>query len=294
MPFRLAIVAGVAFLPLVIAIDTGWGTNTDRLGDIDLRAVMQTVAFIGLVLVIIASFLAFAFRNRAVRILLLRPFGERRMTRALRRFVRRNLGPAGYVFTLSDRNYRPGFVDSFVFRLVSGGFENLIMLVVGSFFASSKRIGSVKTEARFWRLEKALMKLQNLAFLSFITSGQAFNIRSTDAWWQMCIRMLMHSCEIVGVDLSKVKEGTAWELDELRRRVLIDKCIFVAHEDERAHVAEMLGRHFRPEDRPFVHFYGGDGRLTEHELFAAQLDQSINTALAGWARQLASPRQMAA
>lgn len=294
IPFRLAVVAGLLLFPLAVASDVGWGTRMERLRDIELSAVMQLIAVIGLALVIIASFLAFSFRNRAVRVLLLRPFGERRMTRALRRFVRRNLGTAGYVFTLSDRNYKPGFVDSLVFRLISGGAETLVMLVVGSFFESSKRIGSVKTEIRFWRLAKALMKLQNLAFLSFISRGQAFNIRSTDAWWQMCIRMLMHSCEIVVVDLSKVKEGTAWELDELQRRAFIDKCIFVAHEAEQAHVTEVLARHFRPADRPFVHFYRGDGRLAEAEPFAAQLDESVKTALTGWARQLAKPKLLAA
>jgi hypothetical protein len=49
--------------------------------------------------------------------------------------------------------------------------------------------------------------------------------------------MLMHSCEIVVVDLSWVKEGTAWELNELHQRALLTRCIFVAGESGAAELA---------------------------------------------------------
>ena len=50
---------------------------------------------------------ATATRNRSMRILLLRPFGQRTMTRALKKVVRNKLGNVAHVYTLSDRHYRP-------------------------------------------------------------------------------------------------------------------------------------------------------------------------------------------
>jgi hypothetical protein len=116
------------------------------------------------------------------------------MTSALRRFVRKNIGPAGYAFTLSDRNYKPSFVDSLVFRILSGGFETVVQFAVGSIFANSHRIAAVKNDKSFFRLARALTQKFTLSYWSFITSGQAFNIRTTDPYWQLCIQMLMHSC----------------------------------------------------------------------------------------------------
>jgi hypothetical protein len=50
---------------------------------------------------------AITLRNRSMRVLLLRPFGDSNMTSALKRVVLQYLGPLGHVYTLSDRNYRP-------------------------------------------------------------------------------------------------------------------------------------------------------------------------------------------
>ena len=167
-----------------------------------------------LVLLLVFSYLSlygvgFLYRNRAVRILLLRPFGERRMTRALKRFVPRHLGDSSYVFTLSDRNYRPSILLTVLVHIPIQGLDAFFTLVLGPLLRNSTRIASVRNERKFRKLQKVLLRKFRPSAWSFIHGSQAFNIRSTDAWWQMCIHMLMHSCEVILVDLSKVKEGTA-------------------------------------------------------------------------------------
>jgi hypothetical protein len=110
------------------------------------------------------------------------------------------------------------------------GITFFAMYMLAPLFRNSPRIAGVKNERTFQRLRRALMRQMRPSLRSFLSGGEAFNIRSADEWWQDCIAMLMHSCEIVVVDLSMVKEGTAWELNELHQRALLTRCIFVAGE----------------------------------------------------------------
>ncbi|MEX1059872.1 MAG: hypothetical protein WED13_02510, partial [Methyloceanibacter sp.] len=236
-------------------------------------------AIIGLFLLLIASCMAFMVQDRARRILLLRPFGEKKMTSTLRRFVRKNIGRAGYAFTLSDRNYKPNFVDSLVFRILSGGFETVVQFAVGSIFANSHRIAAVKNDKSFFRLARALTQKFTLSYWSFITSGQAFNIRTTDPYWQVCIQMLMYSCDVVVVDLSRVKAGTAWEINELYKRDLRARCMFVVSEDNKAEIGEVLAQHFSRHAPPPVYVYRRNGQLLDKPQFDAELKHRIELAL---------------
>jgi hypothetical protein len=241
--------------------------------------VSGVAAMIGLMLLLVASCVAFMVQDRARRILLLRPFGEKKMTSTLRRFVRKNVGPTGYAFTLSDRNYKPSFVDSLLFRILSGGFETLVQFAVGSIFANSHRIAAVKNDKSFFRLARALNQKFTLSYWAFITSGQAFNIRTTDPYWQLCIQMLMQSCDVVIVDLSRVKAGTAWEINELHRRDLRARCMFVVSEDNQAELSDVLAQHFSQQGAPAVYIYRRNGRLLDHRTFNAELKHRLEVAM---------------
>lgn len=264
----------VSLVGLAMIIGALIGGNVDpALG------VSGVAAIIGLFLLLFVSSVAFMVQDRARRILLLRPFGEKKMTSTLRCFVRKNVGPTAYAFTLSDRNYKPSFVDSLVFRILSGGFETLVQFAVGSIFANSHRIASVKNDKSFFRLARSLTQKFTLSYWSFITSGQAFNIRTTDPYWQLCIQMLMHSCDVVIVDLSRVKAGTAWEINELHKRDLRARCMFVVSEDNRAELGEVLAQHFSRQGAPVVYVYQHDGRLMDKKQFNAELKQRLDLAL---------------
>jgi hypothetical protein len=225
------------------------------------------------------------FRARALRILLLRPFGEREMTDALKEFVCENIGPTGYVFTLSDRHYRPNLWLRLFAELRGGFFAFLAMYVIGPLLRNSRRIATVKSERTFRRLQKKLLRQLRPSFFSFLAGEQAFNIRSTDAWWQLCIRMLMQSCDVIVVDLSKIKAGTEWELKELHSRSLLEKCIFVAAEASCNDLERALGMHFERAP-PDVFFYRHNGQLVAGDAapFAGRLQGLAEASIDGWAR----------
>jgi hypothetical protein len=57
----------------------------------------------------VSAVAVFTERQRSLRILLLRPFGEAKLARALRKVVTNYLGPIATTYTLSDKDYRPNF-----------------------------------------------------------------------------------------------------------------------------------------------------------------------------------------
>jgi hypothetical protein len=278
--FRGFVLCWVLLIAGLIAFETissGWSF----LRRIEFKPLMATITIPPLVLATIA---AVAFRNRVMRVLLLRPFGEKRMTGALKRFVRKNVGRSGNVFTLSDRNYKPNILISLLWRLPLEGVDTLILLFTGPFFGSTKRIASIKRERKFRKLERHLLRKHSPSFWSFMGGNQAFNIRTSDPWWQMCIHMLMHSCEIIVIDLSKVKEGTAWELNQLHTKGILDKCVFVVGEQNVGDVEPVLQRYFPGDTRPTVYVYSDKGQLTDKPAYDTRLNRIMAAELAAWGR----------
>jgi hypothetical protein len=132
----------------------------------------------------------------------------------------------------------------------------------------------VSNEDEFLRLGKRLMRKLRPSAAVVATGGQALNIRTSDDWWQHCIRLMMHTCEVIVVDLSKVKEGTAWELKRLASLNLLGKCLFVVQHDLRNSAKEMAENHLgRSIDEVFT--YGPHGALAEGQRFEDRLGAII-------------------
>jgi hypothetical protein len=220
-----------------------------------------------------------ALNRLSMRILLLRPFGEKRMTKPLRRFVVRSLGGMGNIFTLSDRGYRPSFVLSVLLLIPLQGLELLLMLVVSPLLRNSQRIASVKKERSYRRLHKRLLLRYRLSTVGLLSGGQAINIRSTDSWWKTCILCLMHSSQIIVVDLSTVKSGTDWELRQLAARRLLPKCLFVIGAMYQESVESVLSNYFAPGDRPTVYAYDAKGNLANGGPLNLQLERMVKATL---------------
>jgi len=120
-----------------------------------------------------------------------------------------------------------------------------------------------------------LLKRFTPAVMAFSSDGQAFNVRSTDLWWQLCVLTLMHSCDIIVVDLTWVKAGTDWELLQLRSRGLMAKCLFVVADNERGSVKSTIDKHFHEIEPPEVHTYGPNGAMINREGFSAKFDTAL-------------------
>jgi nucleoside 2-deoxyribosyltransferase len=215
----------------------------------------------------------------SMRILLLRPFGDRKMTKPLKRLVVNALGRMGYVFTFSDRGYRPNLFLTVLLYLPVQGFNWLVLLFLSPSIRNSSRIATIKSERKLRQLQSFLLHRFRPSWMSFLSGGQAFNIRSTNQWWQAAILSLMHSSDIIVVDLSAVKGGTDWELGVLKCRGLLNKCIFVVGDACSNSLERCLSRYFTSEDRPVVHVYSRRGMPTNETAFFTQLMARTNVAL---------------
>lgn len=226
----------------------------------------------GSLLILLPVSAGMLFMRGSTRILLLRPFGERQMTTPLKSFVVKYLGHFGYVYTLSDTNYKPNTLLTVLALLPVYGIE-IFILILGPLLCPSMRIATVTKESRFLSFSQFLQRRYTQSFLSFVMGGQAFNIRSTDSWWKLCILTLMHSNETIVIDISKVKEGTVWEINALKERDLLSKCIFVISEKQLNHKDVILKRFFSEDSKPEVFIYKNNGTLNNEGFFQTALKE---------------------
>jgi hypothetical protein len=206
------------------------------------------------------------FKTVALRALLLRPFGQGKMTQVLRRLVPKSIGKIGHIYTLSDRNYRPN-----LFLELMGFVSGFVVALLSPFFLNSIRVGKVHSARSFHRLELFMIKQLRLSLLSFQNGGQAFNVRCSDAWWKICVLMLMHSCEVIVIDLSMVKQGTAWELNALRDTGILSKCLFIVGENQLAMAQGKVEEHFGDTSKIPIYTYNSDGEFSKDSQFQTAL-----------------------
>jgi hypothetical protein len=167
------------------------------------------------------------------------------------------------------------------------GFEILTTYLLGPLLRNSFCVCSVCNERKFRKLQASLLRKFRPSAWSFLSGGQAFNIRSTDAWWQLCVQLLMYSCDVIVVDLSKVKSGTEWEIEELLYRGLLHKCLFVTGDEYLADAGQIMERYFPDQEPPIVHLYRNTGKLANTKTFDTHLQALIEPAIATWHQRAA-------
>ncbi len=209
-------------------------------------------------------------RKRTLRILLLRPFGDRKMSAALKKVVLGRLGAKAHVYTLSDRAFMPNpFLK--VFNILG----DTVRYLVAAFARPSMRIASVHNEMTYFKLACDVSRKMKPSFRSLISGGQAVNIRTSDAWWKQCIDMLMHSTDYIVMDISLVKPGSAWEIEQLHRRGLLDRCVFIVQERYKeqglASIAPLLPAGFVPQ----LHVFRETGEFLEEAAFEQALRNQL-------------------
>lgn len=219
------------------------------------------------------------FRNHAGRVLLLRPFAQKRMTASLKQIVRWYLVPAGHVITLSDSNYRPNWFIDVALRTV-----NVVALILGPLLRPSFRLASISTERAFLHFAQGLHRKYRPSFLNLVCGGQAFNLRATNSWWKRCIDLLMNSCDIIVMDISRIGQGSAWEIDRLLKRGLLTRCLFIVQESHRDESIAVLRKHMPGGSEPQVYVFRDTGEVINSSQFERAISERVNAALATWGR----------
>ena len=178
-----------------------------------------------------------ALRRRPARIALLRKFNERALSAPLERAIAHELRPFGHVATLSDRHIKGDAWGWLSTALLS--FANPIAaawFVIGApvrlvwrMFDRSRMGPAVVLNARDYRhLARRLRDRIGLNLQVAFAPCEALPVRTSDAWWRAVVRLLLDSSDAVVVDLSRVGEGTAWELDLIRDEQAGARCVFIS------------------------------------------------------------------
>lgn len=232
---------------------------------------------IALVAPLIIWFIASILRRKPARILLLRKFNMRHVSEPLERMLAQELRPYGHVASLSDKYIRRDRFGWLSMALLS--LSNplaAIWFVIGTpirflfrVFDRSAMGPAVVLNARDYRnLARRLRDRIGLNIQVALTSKEAFLVRTSDAWWQMVVRLFMDSSDVIVADLSQVTAGTAWELDVIRNEQAQARCVFVSvwGKAEEAEAA-LRARGF---DSPCFH-YAPDGEMQRRPHFRAAM-----------------------
>jgi hypothetical protein len=226
--------------------------------------------FLCLLLGLLTPVAVYYTRIHYIRILLLRPFGQRRLRIGLRRVIVRQFGIFGNIFTLSDRNYRPNFI---IDRIV--WIFDFLLIVLGPVFRFSPRGARVKNERTFLKFARSLHGRFWPNYRSFIVGDQACNIKTHNQWWPLCIDLMMNSSELIIMDVSYVGAGSEWEIVHLDRRGFLRDCIFMAQEGYESVGVEKLSQILEARRMPRVFLYRPSGEFLEPDELNAEIQRRL-------------------
>jgi hypothetical protein len=168
------------------------------------------------------------------RILLLRPFGQRRVSRALKRFNRRYLAYRGFTFTLADKHLRNSLI-AYLVENIPTDFGSLATVIYRPLFRRLQRWVSVRRprDLSILRLRlRSRWRLTNF-WCSWLGLRDRINkFRSRDELWKDCIDILLDDCQVIVLDMSHAGEGTLWEIQELFRRGYGYKTVIIVRDDD--------------------------------------------------------------
>jgi hypothetical protein len=219
-------------------------------------------------------------RRRSLQILLLRPFGEGEISAVIARFVRNHLGLQATVITLEDRYYKPKVIGgSFGMPLDSFTLGTPLHVVYQLFKRSPSRLVTVRSERSY--LQLALLLARAAGSRTFLT-GSAFSILSTNAWWQRVVDLLIDRSDFIVMDVSRIREGSGWEIDRLEERGLLGKCIFVVQSGYEGDSVQDITRLLPATLVPELFVYERNGSFVDAKAFNAALARYMETALSKW------------
>lgn len=247
--------------------------------DIDSVEKAFAMLFVVLLLVQLSGAPLLLFWPNPDRILLLRPFGQGPLSRAMRRFNRKHLSWHGFTFTLADK-YLKHSVTAYALAHVPLDLGSLATMVYRPLFRRLHRFVFVTKPDDLAILRLRLRSRLRLgafwqSWLGF--SDRINKFRSRNELWQDCIGMLLDECQVIVVDLSHAGAGTTWEVEQIFQRGYQYKAVFMLHDahDERevaiAHelVSGIVAKHGAPgTGMPAIHRYSAtDGSALDAAAF---------------------------
>lgn len=231
-------------------------------------------------------FVATVFRGQPARVLLLRKFNDKKVSKSLERVISDQLRVFGHVVTLSDKHVRRSRF-AMIWNAIPTNFAHAalvviwfpIRLVLRQFNRAKYGPVWVGSARNYRALANRLRDKWALNLEVAWARKEAFIIRTHDKWWQEVVALVMESADVIVTDLSNVTAGTQWELDRLHETGRLQDAIFIAHKDAQASARLALNKFPNPLHRR-VYFYDnlgefeGDGQEIFREDMLRQIGKS--------------------
>ena len=222
-------------------------------------------------------------RRHPARLLVLRRFNNKELSKATEMLIQRRLRRFGHVITLSDKFIRRSRWEELKHLLPPDLMLIPVMLLwfpvrmILRLFNRSKHGAAYVGNSRDYRhLALRLRHRIGLNLQMTMTSAEAILIRSNDIWWKPIVKMAMMSADAIVADLSDVADGTAWELDQIDNLGLHDKVVFVALEERLSEARAALNRYY-DKDAAKIRVFTFDpvGRTEDDAAFVDNLLDAI-------------------
>lgn len=228
-------------------------------------------------------------RAYPVRVLLLRKFNERRLGITYKRLLREELQPLGHVVALADKHVRRTMSSwlAHQFYVATSSFGGAIwvaltfpVVLVLRLFDRTRWGPAFVTSARDFRLLARRLYDRMELNLETSSAARAYLIRTSDAWWKLVADVLLRSADVIVLDLSKVTQGTAWEIETIGRLNLWNRVTCIAHLDSVAamdDLADMLSAN--GASSPVIFSYDSEGRITDRTAFREHLINALRASV---------------
>ena len=273
--FLRAVIYFLTFVVIVLLTLDNSESSTVGFRQSDLADKAGPLAIGGLL--VVALFGWYALWRSPDRILLLRPFGRKKLSKAVRRFSKRNLAVRGFTVSLADRYLRESIFLWIVSSIPTDPGELLIYFYrplyrrVRRFLIIRKprdlrelndRIGGRFSRGRFCASTLGL-------------SDGIQKVRTLDPVWRSAVDLLMSNSQVIVMDLSEAKEGSRWELQRIRERGLEWKTLLIAEQNSVEQAKDEIGRSWG--SGWVVHLYrSNDGTLLDAVAFGNEYARLVS------------------
>ncbi len=240
----------------------------------------ETAGFAGLwsILLFPLYTILLGWRQKPARVLLLRRFNDPQIGKSIESMSKKWLKPYGHVFTLADKHFRRSMIAPFfswfsfnpfllVWRVINIPIAFIIRLTDRS------RAGPILVrDARDFRnFARRMIDRYGLNLEMERTQRKAIAVRTSDAWWQHVVLLLMHAADVIVVDVTEVASGTEWELQTMLTERVSERVVFIAREDEAADARASLQAHGFGGRAQSLALYKKSGALVDSRAFRAEM-----------------------
>jgi hypothetical protein len=222
------------------------GANEPQSGVDIIASVVQGVLYIVIILVTVAVYVALlvlplfltlpltapviSLWQAPKRFLLLRPFHQKRLSRPLRRVVRKHVAHFGHVYTLADADIRVRWYVR-------------LPILFGQLSLFSFRRRKIRKPAQIQKLVRAAGRVgwRNLNWC--LSRGKVFPVACVDACWKDCVTRMAGEADLILVDLSSLSGNLIWEVELCQRMRLEDRLLFLVSEEKEQEAVAQLRLH---------------------------------------------------